>query len=85
MKQIRHEGTPPGKTLSPRSLAVTSRYLLYSSSFTLRHLYVELIRAVTVVDGRLYAGGLGLQVAAAPPVSIFVEDYPVTSLYHFAY
>ena len=83
MEEICHEGTLPGKTLS-RYLAVTPRYLLHSSSFTFWDSDVELVRAVALLDGRLYVSGLALQEADAIPVSIFIKDNPVSRLYHLA-
>ena len=59
VEEIRHEGTLPGKTLR-RRCTVTTSYLLHSSSFTFWDSDVELVRAVALLDGRLYVSGLAL-------------------------
>ena len=83
VKEIRHEGTLPGKTLS-RYLAAAPRYRLNSSSSTLWDPDVELVRAVALLDGRLYFSSLALQEADAISVSIFIKDNPISRLYHLA-
>ena len=83
VKEVRHEGTLPGKTLS-RYLTVTSSYFLHSTSFALWGPDVELEGPVTLVDGRLGAVSLALEVADATTVSVQVEDHAVTVMNHFS-
>ena len=69
MKEIRHEGTLPGKTLA-RAPRVTTRYLLYSSSFALRDLDVELVRAVSLPERCPDSCRLAFKVTDATSVSL---------------
>ena len=74
MEEIRHEGTLPGKTLS-RYLAVTSSYLLHSSSFALWDPDIKLKGPVTFMNGRAGTVSLALQIADAAAVRVNVEDH----------
>ena len=76
MKEVRHEGTLPGKTLSSY-IAVTPRYRLHSFSFTSRDLDIKLICAVTLFNGGLYFSGFALKEANTVAVSVLVEHHPV--------
>ena len=84
VKQICHEGTLPGKTLS-RYGPVTRRYLLNSSTFTLRNLDVELVRAVSLPECRPDSRRLAFEITDACTVSVLVKDNAVTAVHHLTY
>ena len=83
VEEVRHEGTLPGKTLI-RAPCVTSRYLLYSSSFSFWDPDVKLKGPVTLMDGRPGAVSLTLKVTDAAAVSVNVEDHAIAVMYHFS-
>ena len=70
VKEVGHEGTLPGKTLTPGYFL--SSYLLNSST-AFRYFNVELESPVTLIDGRFDPSRLALQVTDTLSAGVFIK------------